>query len=237
MVESRRQRKPMDKKLNKARQRMLEEITADAMKTGALTGRHTISERVMSAMAKVPRHLFVSEDDISCAYLNRPRSIGHGQTISQPFIVALMSDFLNLKKGDRVLEIGGGCGYQTAVLAELAGSVFSVEILESLAEEAALRLKNLGYGRIQFRLGDGHDGWPEKAPFDAIMVTAAAARIPATLIEQLKPNGVMIIPVGPTYGPQMLFLGAKNKAGAFIRKATLPVSFVPMVGGGKKKRV
>jgi protein-L-isoaspartate(D-aspartate) O-methyltransferase len=177
----------------------------------------------------VPRHAYVHEDDEVVAYLNRPLPIGHGQTISQPFIVALMTDLLDLEPRDRVLEIGTGSGYQTAVLAELAERVYSIEAVPELATRARLRLEAAGYRNIEIRAGDGRLGWPEAAPFDAILVTAAAKEIPPALIEQLKPGGRLVIPVGPVAGPQTLYRGVRERGGRFVCARLLPVAFVPLV--------
>ena len=216
-------------KRDKARARMLAEIEREALDTKSWTGRPVYSPRGMEAVRKVPRHAFVPESDAAYAYVNRPRSIGHGQTISQPYIVALMSELLDLKPGDRVLEIGTGCGYQAAVLAELAGEVLSVETVAALAESAAERLRRLGYRNVEVRHGDGFKGWPEKAPFDAAIVTAAPERIPDALTQQLKPGGRLVIPVGKPHDTQMLYRCVKGEDDTLVCEKMLPVAFVPMV--------
>lgn len=208
---------------------LLDAIARDAEDTRLWTGRNKFSDAVMAAMANVPRHAFVPEAEIPRAYLNRPLPIGCGQTISQPLIVALMTDLLDLEPGSRVLEIGTGCGYQAAVLAEVAGRVFTVEAVEALARSAQKRLSALGYDTIEVRHGDGFDGWPDKAPFDAVIVTSAPDHIPHALIEQLGPGGRMVVPVGPPFGPQMLVLCTKNDDGDVTTRKVLPVSFVPMI--------
>jgi protein-L-isoaspartate(D-aspartate) O-methyltransferase len=183
--------------------------------------------RVKEAMARVPRHLFVPKDQQPYAYENRPLPIGHAQTISQPSIVALMTELLQPRKDDRVLEIGTGSGYQAAVLAELVGSVFTIEIVEPLALEARERLSRLGYRNVEVRAGDGYKGWEERAPFDAIMVTAGAEEVPPPLIRQLKPGGRMVIPVGPARSIQHLTLIEKQADGSIRSRQVLPVRFVP----------
>ena len=218
-----------------ARRRLIEQIEAEALDTRTWTGRARFSERVMAALARVPRHAFVPPGDISAAYVNRPLAIGHGQTISQPYIVAVMTDLLDLAASDRVLEIGTGCGYQTAVLAEVAGRVYSVEVIEALATRARRRLADLGYANVEVRTGDGFQGWPEEAPFDAVMVTAAPPRIPATLAGQLKAGGRMVVPVGRQGETQTLVLGVKQADGTLKTRKTLPVAFVPMVKGTEKE--
>jgi protein-L-isoaspartate(D-aspartate) O-methyltransferase len=210
------------------RKRMLEEIAALARETRFETGRSSLSARVMEAMAKVPRHEFVPAGDRRSAYANRPLPIGMGQTISQPFIVALMTDLMEIKPGDRVLEIGTGSGYQAALLAELAGTVYTIEIVEPLAREAAERLKRLGYGGVVTRTGDGYQGWREHAPFDAIMVTAAPREVPQPLIEQLKPGGRLIVPVGGQAAGQSLLVVEKQPDGSITRRTILAVRFVPL---------
>lgn len=169
------------------RQTLLDEIAADAAETAGYTGRAQFSPRTMAAMAKVAREAFVRDRDEDSAYLNMPLPIGYGQTISQPYIVALMTDLLDLAGGERVLEIGAGSGYQTAILSELAREVFSIEVVEPLAREATAKLARLGYRNVEVKAGDGARGWPEKAPFDAIIVTAAAGEgVPSDLVAQLR---------------------------------------------------
>jgi len=214
-----------------ARRQMVDEIAAMARSTGAETGRREFSARVMDAMRKVPRHLFVSEDQAGSAYRNHPLPIGRGQTISQPYIVALTTDLVEPRKHHRVLEIGTGSGYQAAVLAELVEQVYTIEILEPLARTAEERLRALGYRNVHCRVGDGHAGWPEAGPYDGIVVTAAAERIPETLVRQLKPGGRMAIPVGAQHRSQDFMLLEKDARGNVTRKSVLPVMFVPMVGG------
>ena len=211
-----------------ARKRMLDEIVQQTRETQRETGRATLSPRVMAAMAKVPRQRFVSEKDELRAYDNRPLSIGSGQTISQPFIVALMTDLMEIKPSDRVLEIGTGSGYQAAILAELAATVYTIEIVEALGKLAAERFEKYGYRNIVARIDDGYKGWPEHAPFDSIMVTAAAREVPQPLIDQLKPGGRLVIPVGSQSGAQTLYLIEKRPDGTTTRRAVLGVQFVPL---------
>lgn len=213
------------------RQAMVDTVAAIARETQRETGRAALSERVLAAMGKVPRHKFVPPAEERYAYHDRPLPIGDGQTISQPFIVALMTDLLELEAGDKVLEVGTGSGYQAAVLAELAHSVYTIEIVPQLGQEANTRLAALGYRNVATRVGDGYQGWAEHAPFDAIMVTAGAAEIPSPLIEQMKPGGRMVIPVGPQWWGQDLQLIAKDKAGGITRRSVLAVRFVPLTGG------
>ncbi len=209
--------------------RLLEEIDTEARETVAYTGRQQYSAAVMNALAKVPRHEFVGTDQKKYAYINRPLTIGRGQTISQPYIVAVMTDLLDLKPEDRVLEIGTGCGYQAAVLAEIAQTVYSIETIEDLANAARARLSKLGYENIHLQTGDGFAGWPEHAPYDAIIVTAAPAKIPAALIDQLKPGGRLVIPIGGEHETQTLYRCVKEQDGSLTKKRMLPVAFVPMV--------
>jgi len=217
-----------DASFAKARRRLIAEIEAEARETHFWTGRARFAERVMAAIDKVPRHEFVPPDDKAHAYVNRPRGIGHGQTISQPYIVALMTDLLDLQPGHRVLEIGTGCGYQAAVLAELAARVFTIETIEELARSAAARLARLGYANVEVRHGEGFDGWPEAAPFDAVIVTAAPTVAPTALLDQLAPGGRMVVPIGEPHTTQILTLFQKDPAGRVARDALLPVAFVPM---------
>ncbi len=188
---------------------------------------------VIKAMEKVPRHKFVPESEAAYAYLDEPRPIGHGQTISQPYIVAFMTEQLHLKPTDRVLEIGTGSGYQAAVLAEIADSVYTIEIVPELARKAQERLRSLGYNNVLVKQGDGYNGWPEKAPFDAIIVTAAPPNIPPPLLEQLKIGGVMVLPVGEYV--QELVVVQKTAEGISMRNV-LPVRFVPMTGKVQQKK-
>ena len=215
--------------LTEAHRRLLAEIEVEARDTRSWTGRERFSKRVMAAMAAVPRHEFVLPEDVPFAYINRPRGIGHGQTISQPYMVAAMTDLLDLAATDRVLEIGTGCGYQAAVLAKVAGRVFSVEVIEELASGAKRRLARLGFDNVEVHHGDGYGGLPDRAPFDAVMVTAAPESIPDALVEQLKPGGRMVIPIGRVHETQTLFLGTTKPDGKFSADRVLPVAFVPMV--------
>lgn len=185
---------------------------------------------VLAALRRVPRHLFVPERFIAQAYADHPLPIGHGQTISQPSLVGLMTQFLALGPDARVLEVGTGSGYQAAVLAEIVHEVYTVEIIGPLAREAAARLAALGYTRVAVRAGDGYAGWPEAAPFDAIIVTCAPDRIPPPLRDQLRTGGRLCIPVGPAGGEQELRLLEKTAAGDLVLRAVLPVRFVPMTG-------
>ncbi|HKA43177.1 MAG TPA: protein-L-isoaspartate(D-aspartate) O-methyltransferase [Burkholderiales bacterium] len=218
------------------RARMLEDIAALTRETRLETGRAALSERVMAAIAKVPRHELVPPEQRHNAYQNRPLAIGHGQTISQPFIVALMTDFMEVKPGDKVLEIGTGSGYQAAVLAELAGMVYTVEIVEPLARAAAERLKNLGYRNVVTKAGDGYQGWAEHAPFDAIMVTAAPREVPQPLIDQLRPGGKLVVPVGGQTAGQMLLILDKQPDGKIVRRNVLAVRFVPLTDKAGKQQ-
>lgn len=219
-----------DENYQKARQQMVQAIEQDVRQTSWYLDKSALNEQVLQALRKVPRHAFVPDAYRPLAYENRPLPIGYGQTISQPYIVAIMTDLLNVKPTDRVLEIGTGSGYQAAVLAQLVDAVFTIEIIEPLANEASARLKQLGYRKVHSRLGDGYYGWPEQAPFDAIVVTAAASHIPPPLIRQLKAGGRMVIPVGGRFMVQQLVLVEKNKAGQVKTRQILPVQFVPLTG-------
>lgn len=212
---------------------LLDEIRADVAATRQYTGRAALSERVLQSFAAVPRHLFVPDALRLAAYVNRPLPIGHGQTISQPYIVALMTDLLDPEPDDVVLEIGTGSGYQTALLAELVKRVYSLEIVAALAGKAEARLRGLGYDNIEVARGDGHAGWPEHAPYDGIIVTAAAPEVPPALIEQLKPGGRLLIPVGGRYGGQELLRIGKDALGRVSRDSVLPVIFVPLTGAAE----
>ena len=209
---------------------MVKAIEADVYETSRYINKKRFDSRVMSVMGKVERHKFVPRSHQSWAYANQPLPIGHGQTISQPYIVALMTDLVSIEPGEKVLEIGTGSGYQAAVLAEMGAEVFTIEIVKPLAEQASKRLASLGYDNVKTRQGDGYYGWQEEAPFDAIVVTAAASHIPPPLIRQLKPGGVMVIPVGSRFLVQQLVLVTKNEAGEITTRQMLPVRFVPLTG-------
>jgi protein-L-isoaspartate(D-aspartate) O-methyltransferase len=213
-----------------ARQQLIQEITQDVQDTSLYLDKETLDPRVMAAMAKVPRHEFVPAGQRDHAYENRPLPIGYGQTISQPYIVALMSDLIKPQPGDRVLELGTGSGYQAAILAELVAQVYSIEIIEELGKEAGERLSRLGYDNVTLRIGDGYYGWEEHAPFDAIVVTAAASHVPPPLVAQLKPGGRMVIPVGSRFLTQQLVLVEKQADGQLLTRQILPVKFVPLTG-------
>lgn len=206
-----------------------------ARETGTETGRPRFGEAVMAAVGKVPRHRFVPAALQSSAYDNRPLAIGEGQTVSQPYIVALMTDLLDPKPGDAVLEIGTGSGYQAAVLAELVAKVYTIEIIAPLGKRAAEVLAELGYRNVSVRIGDGYKGWPEAAPFDSIIVTAAAAEAPEPLLHQLKPGGRMVIPIGTSAGAQELELIEKLPDGGVSVRRALPVRFVPFTREPAKK--
>jgi protein-L-isoaspartate(D-aspartate) O-methyltransferase len=210
---------------------LLAEIETEMRVTARWTGRAQLSPRVAAALAKVRRTAFVAHGSEHAAYENRPLPIGCGQTISQPYIVALMTELLDLHPNDKVLEIGTGSGYQAAVLAELTNSVYSIEVIPELAQRAAAALAAEGYRTVNLRTGNGALGWPEEAPFDAIIVTAAAPEIPPALIEQLRTGGRMMIPVGPRHGDQTLVLITRNDAGEVTQRDVLPVAFVPLTGG------
>lgn len=212
------------------RQQMVDTIRTHVIETKEYIGKSALNPEVMVVMGKVPRHQFVPEDIRYAAYFNRPLPIGHGQTISQPYIVALMTDLLDIEKGDRVLEVGTGSGYQAAVLAELANRVETIEIIEPLGVTARSRLKRLGYHNVTVHIGDGYYGWAEAAPYDAIIVTAAGDQVPPPLIRQLKPGGKMIIPVGSRFAAQQLVLIEKVNAEKIEMRIVLPVSFVPLTG-------
>jgi protein-L-isoaspartate(D-aspartate) O-methyltransferase len=214
-----------------ARLEMVRTIEVIASEAGGGATPTALSTDVLDAMRRAPRHAFVPADLRDRAYDDRPLPIGYGQTISQPYIVALMTDLLRLAPRSRVLEIGTGSGYQAAVLAELGHQVHTIEIVPGLAEQAAKRLSDLGYDTVRVREGDGYFGWPDAAPFDAIVVTAAAPQIPPPLLEQLKPGGRMVIPIGAAFLTQQLMLIEKLADGTIRTEALLPVAFVPLTRG------
>jgi protein-L-isoaspartate(D-aspartate) O-methyltransferase len=213
------------------RARMVAEVEVMYAETRGLTGMPAMAPRVRAALGKVERHRLVPPEQRALAYRNHPLPIGQGQTISQPYIVALSTDLIAPQPQHVVLEVGTGSGYQAAVLAETVQKVYSIELLEPLAAAAARALKELQYQNIEIKTGDGYKGWPEKAPFDAIVVTAAAPRVPEALLEQLKPGGRLVIPVGEAGGAQDLLLIVKTAEGKLERKSILPVRFVPLVPG------
>jgi protein-L-isoaspartate(D-aspartate) O-methyltransferase len=215
-----------------ARERMVETIAALAEQDTLPPRIRRIDAAVLDAMRRVPRHEFVPDDVRDQAYANRPLPIGYGQTISQPYIVALMTALLHPEKDDVVLEVGTGSGYHAAVLASLVDRVYTIEIVEPLALRASDRLKALGYDNVIVRQGDGYYGWPEHAPYDGIVVTAAASHIPPPLVNQLKPHGRMIIPVGTPFMAQNLLLVEKDDQGQVHTEVLLPVAFVPLVSSG-----
>ncbi|MBL3600899.1 MAG: protein-L-isoaspartate(D-aspartate) O-methyltransferase [gamma proteobacterium endosymbiont of Lamellibrachia anaximandri] len=209
---------------------MLQDIVDEARYASRMIGRSELNPNVLDAIAKVPRERFVSVNMRHHAFDNSPLPIGRGQTISQPFIVALMTDLANPAPGDRVLEVGTGSGYQTAVMSLLVRQLYSIEIIPELAEEARLRFDELNYSNIISRTGDGYFGWPEEAPFDVILVTAAATEVPPHLPEQLAPGGRLVLPVGGRFYGQDLLLLEKDESGNVTEKSLLPVAFVPMTG-------
>lgn len=207
-----------------------DEVELDLSAIAGSTGIERLTPRVRDALVGVPRHLFVPAAYRAHAYANRPLPIGRRQTISQPLIVALMTALLHPEPEDRVLEIGTGSGYQAAVLSRLVKRVYSIEIIPELGEAAARRLRRLGYDNVETRIGDGYYGWPEQAPFDAIIGTAAAGKVPPALIQQLKPGGRMVIPIGSPYTTQQLMVLDKDARGEVIEREVLPVAFVPLTG-------
>jgi len=214
---------------------MLRSIEADVRRNSRVLGRDHLSEAVATAMARVRRHLFVPPEFRDAAYANHPLPIGQGQTISQPTIVALMTDLMAVTAQDTVLEVGTGSGYQAAVLSHVAARVHTIEIVPELARSAKQRLADLGYDNVVVVQGDGYRGLPEVAPFAAIMVTAAAPEVPTPLLEQLKPGGRLVIPVGPQGDTQWLTVWTKDAEGGFSRQAVLPVRFVPLTGEGQAR--
>ncbi len=210
------------------RDRMVAEIEQMMRETRRETGRAALGDRVVAALRKVDRHRFVPQSLAGQAYDNRPLAIGAGQTISQPYIVALMTELLDVGPGDRVLEVGTGSGYQAAVLAEIVRTVYSIEIIDALGREAARALAAAGYRNVQTRIGDGYAGWPDEAPFDGIIVTAAAPAVPQPLIDQLKAGGRLVIPVGSQAGAQALYVIHKDARGEVVQRKVLDVRFVPL---------
>ena len=213
-----------------ARAELLAEVRDHIRWTAAQTGINALPDSVGNALLSVPRHEFVPRMRRGQAYLNRPLPIGHGQTISQPYIVALMTALLNIDATSRVLEIGTGSAYQAAILAEIVAEVYTIEIVPELGRQASVRLRELGYDNIKTRIGDGYVGWPQAAPFDGIIVTAAAPRIPPALIAQLKPGARLVMPVGGRFVTQDLVLVEKTMAGEVTTREILPVRFVPLTG-------
>ncbi|WP_206598056.1 protein-L-isoaspartate(D-aspartate) O-methyltransferase [Sulfurovum riftiae] len=213
-----------------ARKGMVETIEREVGSTSGYLGRERLKQSVIDAMGKVPRHRFVPQKRRKYAYENRPLPIGHGQTISQPYIVAVMTDLLDINASSRVLEVGTGSGYQAAILAEIAKEVYTIEVIKELAATAEKTLRTLGYKNIRTRIGDGYYGWEAYAPYDAIIVTAASGSIPPPLLKQLKPGGRMIIPVGGFSRVQHLILVRKDLNGSITTRQILPVRFVPLTG-------
>jgi len=211
----------------KARAQLIQEIEGDVRKTRSYIGKKELDPKIMKAMGSVPRQDFVPPKLKYAAYYNRPLPIGYGQTISQPYIVALMTDLLEVTPNSRVLEIGTGSGYQSAVLSGLVKNMYTIEIIPTLGEAARQRLNALGYKNVQVKIGDGYYGWKEHAPFDAIIVTAAATHIPPPLLKQLKLGGKMVIPIGSPFSTQQLMLVEKDLKGGIKNRQILPVRFVP----------
>ena len=208
---------------------LIADIRAEAYETRHATGSAAFDERVLTALRDVPREEFVADALRHQAYANHPLPIGRGQTISQPFIVALMTDLIDPRPDANVLEIGAGSGYQAAVLSRLVKRVHTLEIIEELAHEAAQRLQRLGYANVEVGTGNGWLGWPEHAPYDAILVAAAARSVPEALVAQLRPGGTLVVPVGMPHEAQDLMVVRKDEDGRVERRAVLPVAFVPMV--------
>jgi protein-L-isoaspartate(D-aspartate) O-methyltransferase len=213
------------------KKQMLRDIEMEVQYTRGMIGRSELNSRVMDAMGTVPRHEFVPTDARALAYNNGPLPIGHGQTISQPYIVALMTDLLDPKSDDVILEIGTGSGYQAAVLSRVVRQVYSLEIIEALSIRAEQILGRLDYSNVECRVADGYEGWREKAPFDGIIVTAASPNIPQPLIDQLKPGARLVIPVGMPYSHQELMVALKQESGEISVTDVLAVAFVPLTRG------
>ncbi len=215
---------------SKQRRRMVHLIERDVRETSRYIGTASLSPTVMEAMRSVKRHEFVPPYQKPYAYQNRPLAIGHGQTISQPYIVALMTHLLGISPAGKVLEVGTGSGYQAAILSTLIDKVYSIEIIEPLGQQAKERLERLGYTNVQCRIGDGYYGWEEHGPYDGIIVTAAASHVPPPLLRQLKPGGRIVIPVGSRFLTQQLLLVEKDAEGKITTHQVLPVRFVPLTG-------
>ena len=207
---------------------MMRQIALHTSHTSELIGRTALASKVTDVLSEVPRHRFVPQELQEFAYLDQPLPIGHGKTISQPFMVALMTDLLDLRPQDRILEIGTGLGYQAAILAKLARRVYSVEIIEELASEAAVNLQKLRFENVKLRVGDGSQGWPAHAPFDKIIVTAAPELIPTPLLNQLAPGGKMVVPAG-LHDAQQLLVVEKPERGSTHIQEILPVKFTPLI--------
>jgi protein-L-isoaspartate(D-aspartate) O-methyltransferase len=221
---------PSSEERRAAVERMIRDIEREVALTRRYIGKEALDPRVMAAMREVPRHEFVSLANDYLAYANGPLPIGHGQTVSQPYIVALMTDVLAPEPEDAMLEVGAGSGYQAAVLSRLVRQVYSVECITELAEAARERLSRLGYGNVEVRHGDGYYGWPEHAPFDGIIVTAAAPHVPQPLLDQLKPGARLVIPVDAGLFAQTLAVVEKAADGTVRRREVLDVAFVPLTG-------
>ncbi len=224
-----------DEAFEAARERLVAEVDAEARGAGAYLGKTSLDRRVLDALMRVPRHEFVPESERDRAYWNVALPIGGGQTISQPFVVAAMTDALDVGPRDRVLEVGTGSGYQAAVLAEIVAEVYSVEIVPEHAAAAAERLARLGYGNVHVRVGDGGEGWPEHAPYDGIMVTAATPEVPPALIDQLAPGRRLVLPLGRPGDTQMLTVVEKAADGTTASRGFLPVAFVPLTGSRARR--
>ncbi len=224
-----------DARFAAARERLVDGIERDVVQTSGYLGTDRLDPAVIRALRTVPREEFVPPRLRAQAYLDSPLPIGLGQTISQPYIVAVMSHLAGVKAGERVYELGTGSGYQAAVLGAMGVTVYSIEIVPELAERAAATLARLGYDKVHVRAGDGYLGWPEAAPFDAVMVTAAHPKIPQPLIDQLKVGGRLVMPVGDTYETQQLTVLTKQPDGTLKRRQVLPVRFVPITGKGARR--
>lgn len=216
-----------------ARVNMVRIIEVQIQLTSSITGIRSLAPRVVSALSKVPRHAFLPQSLVPFAYTDRPLPLGFGQNISQPFIIGLMTELLEIQPGDVVFETGTGAGYHAAVLAELTDQVFSIEVVDELAAEAGVKLGNLGYKNVRTRAGDGYFGWAENGPYDAILLKEAVDHVPPPLLNQLKPGGRMVLPLGPLNGPQFLTVVRKQPDGATTETRILEVQFAPLQGGDR----